>query len=827
MSKRDYSCGVTRRLALWAGLLALLALGALAAASAGSAGRLAPPAATPAPDPSQAVHHDVSPPLRSIPPAARKMGTRDHQEHKIPVPPSGGTGNDPVRQSAPVQTAAPTPGVSFAGIAAVDSAPPDPNGAVGPSHYVQIVNESFEVFSKTGTSLYGPVTTNTLFSGFGGGCQTNNDGDATVVYDRLANRFIISQFSVSTTPYLQCVAVSTSGDPTGSYYRYSFQYSNFPDYPKLGVWPDAYYETFNLFDPSNFVGPEVCAYNRAKMLLGQAATQQCYILSSTYGGLLPSDLDGSTPPPAGSPNFILNFGTNSLHLWKFHVDWTTPANSTLTGPTSIPVAAFATACSGGTCIPQSQTTQQLDSLGDRLMYRLAYRNFGDHESLVVNHSVTTGSTVGIRWYELRSPNGTPTVYQQGTYAPDIPNYRWMGSIAMDGHGDIALGYSISSASRHPGIDYTGRLVGDPLGTMTQGESVLYTGNGSQTGGLSRWGDYSSMSIDPSDDCTFWYTNEYIPANGSFNWQTQIGSFKFPSCTAVIPGLLRVTSSPALASQILIGGVIANSWGLDWLELDPGSYTLSFTHVEGYTEPAPQMVTITAGQTTTVNATFTQRGSLRVITSPAVAGAISVDGVPRNDWGLWTDLPTGSHQVCFGAVKDFDAPACQTVSVNAGLLTTVTGTYTSDPGAAGQSGKGLLRVTSSPALASQILIGGVIANSWGLDWLELDPGSYTLSFTHVEGYTEPAPQMVTITAGQTTTVNATFTQRGSLRVITSPAVPGTISVDGIPRNDWGMWTDIPTGSHQVCFGAVPGHTAPGCQTVTVNAGLLTTVTGTYS
>jgi hypothetical protein len=240
-----------------------------------------------------------------------------------------------------------------------------------------------------------------------------------------------------------------------------------------------------------------------------------------------------------------------------------------------------------------------------------------------------------------------------------------------------------------------------------------------------------------------------------------------------------------------------------------------------------MVTITAGQTTTVNATFTQRGSLRVITSPAVAGAISVDGVPRNDWGLWTDLPTGSHQVCFGAVKDFDAPACQTVSVNAGLLTTVTGTYTSDPGAAGQSGKGLLRVTSSPALASQILIGGVIANSWGLDWLELDPGSYTLSFTHVEGYTEPAPQMVTITAGQTTTVNATFTQRGSLRVITSPAVPGTISVDGIPRNDWGMWTDIPTGSHQVCFGAVPGHTAPGCQTVTVNAGLLTTVTGTYS
>ena len=293
------------------------------------------------------------------------------------------------------------------------------------------------------------------------------------------------------------------------------------------------------------------------------------------------------------------------------------------------------------------------------------------------------------------------------------------------------------------------------------------------------------------------------------------------------GTLRVTTSPALASQILIDGVPRNSWGLDWLELDPGNYTVSFTHIEGYTEPAPQQVTVTANQTTTLGGTFTQRGSLRVITSPAVPSTISVDGTPMNDWGVWTDVPTGSHQVCFGPTPDFDPPSCQNANVTAGQLTTITGTYTSDPGAPGASGKGTLRVTTSPALASQILIDGVPRNSWGLDWLELDPGNYTVSFTHIEGYTEPAPQQVTVTANQTTTLGGTFTQRGSLRVITSPAVPATISVDGAPMNDWGVWTDVPTGSHQVCFGSSPGFTAPACQNVTVNAGQLTTVTGNYS
>ncbi|MFL6016686.1 MAG: hypothetical protein ACJ74V_04035 [Gaiellaceae bacterium] len=503
---------------------------------------------------SPALHHDVSPPLRDIAPApiSGKLKKDKEPKHGPPAPEPGGP--DPVVQSSPGVAAAPALGVGVEGLGqgfsgpsgtfSVDSAPPDPNGAVGPNHFVEVVNESLAVFNKSGGPVYGPVATNTLWSGFGGGCQSNDDGDATVAYDRLADRWIISQFSVGTTPFLQCVAVSRTGDPTGSYARYSYSYASFPDYPKLGVWPDAYYTTFNMFNASGttFLGPQVCAYDRAKMIAAQAATQQCVTLSSTFGSLVPSDLDGPTAPPAGRPNYLLSFGTNALQVWKFHVDWTTPANTSMTGPTSLTTAAFSPACGGGACIPQSGTSNKLDSLADRLMYRLAYRNFGDHESLVVNHSVTAGSSVGLRWYELRNPNGNPTIFQQGTYAPDAA-YRWMGSIAMDHAGNIGLGYSVSSSTTHPGIRYTGRLAGDALGAMTQGEGTVITGGGSQTGGLHRWGDYTSMSVDPSDDCTFWYTDEYVAANGSFNWHTRIGSFKFPNCSSG-PSDFSISASPA-------------------------------------------------------------------------------------------------------------------------------------------------------------------------------------------------------------------------------------------------------------------------------------------
>ncbi|HEY6963374.1 MAG TPA: hypothetical protein VI408_15930 [Gaiellaceae bacterium] len=615
-----------------------------------------------------AVHYDTSPPLTQLAPApAPPLDTKkEHPQHKYPVP-AASTSGDPVVQSSVPAAAAPSLSNNFEGVGngfsgpqgtfTVNSAPPDTNAAVGPNHIVEIVNSAFAVFNKSGGVVYGPVQTNTLWSGFGGGCQSNNDGDATVAYDRLSDRWIISQFSVSTTPYLQCVAVSTGSDPTGSYYRYAFQYADFPDYPKLGVWPDAYYTTFNMFkNGTTFAGPQVCAYDRAKMLQGQAATQQCFQLGTAYGGLLPSDVDGPTPPPAGSPNYILGFGTNVLQLWKFHVDWTTSANSTLTGPTNIPVASFSPACNGGTCIPQQGTTQQLDSLADRLMYRLAYRNFGDHESLVVDHSVAAGSSVGVRWYELRSPNATPTVYQQGTYAPD-GSYRWMGSTAMDRNGDIAIGFSRSSSSGYPSIGYTARLAGDPLGQMTQGEGTIVTGGGSQTSNLSRWGDYSSLSIDPSDDCTFWYANEYLTSSGSFNWHTRIGSFKLAGCGSTTttndfslsasPSTLSVTQgatgSSTISTAVTSGSAQTVSLTASGL---PAGATASFSPTS-VTAGSASTLTLTAGASTAAgtytvtvtgtgaSATHTATVSLTVTAASTPPGALANGGFETGNLSGWT------------------------------------------------------------------------------------------------------------------------------------------------------------------------------------------------
>jgi hypothetical protein len=311
----------------------------------------------------------------------------------------------------------------------------------------------------------------------------------------------------------------------------------------MSVWPDAYYETFNMFaGGTTFSGADACAYNRAAMMAGTTATQVCFQQSTAVGGLLPADVDGTTAPPTGSPNYMMYYGTNTLNLYKFHVDFTTPANSTFTGPTVINVAAFSPLCSGGTCVPQPSVTQQLDSLADRLMYRLAYRNFGSHESLVVNHSVVAGSGGGVRWYEIQNPAGTPVVAQQSTFAPDS-SYRWMGSVAMDQVGDMALGYTVSSSSISPSVRFTGRVPTDPASTM-EAEVNVVSGTGSQNGNLSRWGDYSAMQVDPVDDCTFWYTQEYMKTTGSFNWNTRIASFKFPGCGSTATPDFTIGSAPS-------------------------------------------------------------------------------------------------------------------------------------------------------------------------------------------------------------------------------------------------------------------------------------------
>ena len=424
-------------------------------------------------------------------------------------------------------------------------APPDTTGDLGPNHYVQWVNLRYSIYTLTrdgnnqitGFNLVSgfPKNGNVIWQGFGGACETYNDGDPIVQYDQLANRWVLTQFAVSKSPYTQCVAVSTGPDPTGTYHRYAYSYgTDFNDYPKMGVWPDAYYITYNIFKRGRtFGGSRVCAFERAQMLTGATARQLCASTSTSYASLLPADLEGNALPPSGSPNYLLSITSSSLLFWKFTANWTT-GKGTLTGPSTVAgVAAFSRACSGGTCIPQAGTTRTLDSLADRLMYRLSYRNFGTREALLVNHSVASGGVSGIRWYELANATGqslngaNPVVRQQGTFSPDA-TYRWMGSAAMDKMGGIAVGYNVSSSSIKPSIRYAYRAPSDTMGTLGN-ETVIFSGPGSQTGTLSRWGDYSTVSIDPADGCQMVFTTEYIPSDGSFNWSTYIHSFKLSTC----------------------------------------------------------------------------------------------------------------------------------------------------------------------------------------------------------------------------------------------------------------------------------------------------------
>jgi hypothetical protein len=499
-------------------------------------------------------------PIESLTPAGAVPGAKDTVVQK-----AKGTG--PI--SAPIQ--------NFDGIclpfgppcaqpSSCSCLPPDTEGEVGGTQYVQAVNTDFVIYSKTGQVLRGATPINQLWANTDGECKTHNDGDPVTLYDQLAKRWLITQFIATPADneeYGQCIAVSTTSDATGSYYLYEFHFGRtFHDYEKLGVWPDAYYMSSNEFPDGSETssGAGAMAFERSAMLAGKPARVIYFDEAANnppggqYIGQLPGDLDGSSLPPAGSPNLFAEVDDAStipptdggdgfvLRLWNFHVDWTNPANSTFgnNGQPSytLPVAPYVRpqcVYGYGDCVPQKGGPQELDVLGDRLMFRMNYRNFGNYASVLLNHTVQADGITGLRWYELRIPKGgAPSVYQQGTYAPTDPTnplWRWMGSVAQDHNGDIAAGYSASGPNNYPSVRYTGHAAGDPLGQMTQAEQVAYTGTGPQTEAEGRWGDYSDLTVDPSDDCTFWYTQEYLGVDAIVlgTWRTRIVSFKFPGC----------------------------------------------------------------------------------------------------------------------------------------------------------------------------------------------------------------------------------------------------------------------------------------------------------
>jgi hypothetical protein len=445
-------------------------------------------------------------------------------------------------------------GVNAPGIPATGVLPPDTVGAVGANHYIQMVNSAFAIYDKTGRLLAGPSQINSLWAGFGGPCQTDNDGDPVVRYDHLADRWLVSQFAIG--QHMQCVAISKTADPiAGGWFLYAFETRDAagqpvtPDYPKVGLWPDGYYMSTQRGFPN--AGMDVWVFEREKMLAGQPARQVQFSVGAPSIVLQPSDLNGQPPPP-NTPNFFIRQidgerfgGTDRLEVFALTVNWTNPGASAFVPVTSLNVAPFdSILCEpslGGPCVPQPTTQVRLHTLSVWPMFRAQYRNFGTHQVLLLNHSVdaTGQDQAGVRWYELRrAGSGAWSVFQQGTHAPD-GLHRWMGSLAMDAAGDIMLGYSVASAQTAPGIRAAHRRPTDPLGTLGA-EATIRDGGGVQTHPAARWGDYGSMDVDPARPCVFWFTTLFYESTSTAGWSTRIAEIRppdrAPNCNLLVPNL---------------------------------------------------------------------------------------------------------------------------------------------------------------------------------------------------------------------------------------------------------------------------------------------------
>ena len=445
-------------------------------------------------------------------------------------------------------------GGEFEGLSSVGYVPPDTNISVGQdgqgaTQIVETVNVDFAVYDTSGNALMGPAPIHTIFSAAAPSsndvCTSVDGGDPIVLFDKIDQRWIITQLAY-------CMAISNTADATGSYTVYDVPFQKLlPDYPKFGIWTTGSWDTSsaqagvyfsaNMFNRgSSFIGAMMCGFPLKDIKDRPSSIPwTCTQNGTNVYSILPADLEGmsgtTSPAPTGTAEYFMQFsGSNTLNLYQFSPDFSAGTTTVTTLP-SLTVTGFHEACGGGACVPQSNTSTQLDTLGDRLMYRLSYRNYGTSgspkESMVVTHSVqndSSSSATGVRWYQLKSTGSGWTVGQQGTFGLNDGNYRWMGSIAQDKLGDLGIGYSVSSPTMYPNLAYTGWAVGDTLGKL-EPENLINVGKGAQTS-VSRWGDYSSMSVDPSNDCTMWYANEYLKSTGSYdNWGTYISSFTFSGC----------------------------------------------------------------------------------------------------------------------------------------------------------------------------------------------------------------------------------------------------------------------------------------------------------
>lgn len=613
---------------------------------------------------SRPVYFDISPPLRDMIKTFPKKADNSWKDGVVQnyFGPESGSGQepsarsfrDPVVQDQFGSILADTSIVNVDGLGSGGAVPPDTYGEVGPNHFFQVTNLSYAIYNKTGAKIFGPVSNSSVWNGMP---NNSNDGDAVVLYDELADRWIFTQFSLPTSftpPCYQMIAVSQTPDPTGSWYRWEYSFSYMPDYPKFGVWPDGYYMSANRFSSGGgYIGPGVSAFDRTAMLSGDPNAQMVTFNPTTGEGfvtMVPSDCDGPFPA-AGTPNYftyVRMSGSQHIGIYEFHVDWSNPGNSSFGNNLQLPVAPFTT-MSGG--VPQKGSSRYLDVLGDRIMYRVQFRKFNGYSAMVLNHSVNAGSGIcGVRWYQLKNTGSGWNIYQQATYAPADNNYRWMGSIAMDTAESIALGYSVSSSAIYPQIRYTGRFKNDAVNTMTITERHIVDGGGSQTGswsGRSRWGDYSGMSVDPISPTTFWYTQEYYITTSDGNWATRIAAFTFSNIFSVI-----TSAAPSMICSGSTSQLQALAYG------GSGNYTYSWTSIPaGFTSNIKNPVvtpTVTTQYIAVVNdGTQTKHDTTKVTVIGHVTAFAGNDTTVCKQAGTFTNhgVATNYRAVAWGTSGD--------------------------------------------------------------------------------------------------------------------------------------------------------------------------------
>jgi hypothetical protein len=502
----------------------------------------------------------------------------------------------------------PAPSLTFEGLSSNDTAaafgfraiPPDTTGDVGLNHYVQATNLLLRVFDKNGAPLTPPFKLSQIYAPLNTPCAARDDGDPIVLYDPLADRWLLSSFCTFQPPFRQMIAVSQTGDPTGAYYVYEFVMPNFKlnDYSKFGVWRDAYFMTTDQFVGQDYAGTGAFAFDKEKMLRGEPSAGYVYFdLASPstirLGGMLPADLDGLTPPPAGAPGIFVSYtateygdAADAIKLFNYRPNFASPSLSTFTEQAGSPLAVAVfdpTSALDRQDIRQPAPGDFLDAQSDRLMYRVAYRNFGGAESLVLNKTVRVSGAseiyrAGVRLYELRRANSGSLfqVQNQATTAFDSNLSRWMASAAQDSQGNLAVGYSTSSAMEEPSIVYSGRAATDAPNTL-RGEQLVVDGKGVQTAFGYRWGDYSTMSVDPADDCTFWYTNQYYSElsqeESPFGWLTRVGKFRFPTCQNAANKIINGTVTNALTGQLVANVSIAAAEGFSRQTAANGTYEM--------------------------------------------------------------------------------------------------------------------------------------------------------------------------------------------------------------------------------------------------------------